>query len=164
MSYGNSAELALHQPPIMDCIMNHLYNSDSKVSMLNLLQVFNSKKDVSHVIHHYIDKQKRHKLEEIRTDLLFAKTMHKLFNAIDDVDELNLTEEELSNEITRCTFTFLNYAVQNKEKILSSRHDSFKHPCYWAIVDLASTGALDEERKKEYIETLGLDGFELWKL
>ena len=163
MSFRDELELALHQPPVMNSIMNHLYNSDSKISMLNMLQVFNSNK-ISEVIHEYIDKQKRHKLNEIQSDLLFAKKMHKLFNDIEHMDELNLSEEELTNEITNCRFKFIKYALENKEKILSSKHNSFKYPCFWVLLDLVSSGILDEESKIEYMKALGLDKFELYQL
>tara|TARA_Y100000389_G_scaffold711_2_gene772 strand:- start:13960 stop:14451 length:492 start_codon:yes stop_codon:yes gene_type:complete len=163
MNFKNVQELALQQPPIMDSIMNHLYNSETKISMLNMLQVFNSN-PISDVIHNYIDKQKRYKLNEIQKDLLFAKTMHELFNNIDDVNELNLSEEELNTEVTRCRLKFIKCALENKENILSFKHETFKYPCFWVLLDLVDSGVINESTKIEHMKELGLDKFEMYKL
>lgn len=159
MSYANSVDFALNQPTVMDCIMKHLSQSDTKSSMLNVLQVFKST-STADVIQHYIDEQKYIKLDEMRTDAVFTRNMNSLFDMIDDVDELLLSYEDTLEQRTTRRLAFLTYATENVRLLSNPRHETFKHPCYWVIMDLANTGVFDENKRQTSIEALGLDTFQ----
>jgi hypothetical protein len=143
--------------------MKHLSQSDAKSSMLNVLQVFKST-STADVIQQYIDAQKFIKLDEIRTDTVFERNMNSLFDMIDDVDDLLLSDEDTHEQRTKRRLAFLTYATENVQILSKPRHETFKHKTYWVIMDLANIGVFDENKLQTIIQTLGLDTFQLFVL
>lgn len=164
MSYANPAEMAFNQPPVMDLIMKNIYDGDNeKISMLHILQVFKST-PVENVIHKYIDKHKNDKIKEIGRHLSFEKQMHALFDKIDDVDEMGLSEYESEQLRTHYRFEFITYALHNVDMLFKLNHNSFKYACFWVIRDLANSGQLIDDMKRKYTKDLGLESLELYTL